>query len=72
MTHLNPTLLFVCATIGGLSMAVSPYSEGGAMVMGFSPEDQQDAMYRKELLVGLPVMGGSALVASLLLTLVFH
>ncbi|RNI23897.1 SLC13 family permease [Flexivirga caeni] len=72
VTHLNPTLLFVCATIGGLSMAISPYSEGGAMVMGFSPEGQQDAMYRKELTVGLPVMGGSALVASLILTLVFH
>lgn len=72
VTHLNPTLLFVCATIGGLSMAVSPYSEGGAMILGFSPEDQQDAMYRKELAVGLPIMGGSALVASLILTLVFH
>lgn len=72
LTHLSPTLLFVCATIGGLSMAISPYSEGGAMVMSFSPEGEQDAMYRKELTIGLPIMGGSALVASLLLTLVFH
>ena len=71
-THLSPTLLFVCATIGGLAMAVSPYSEGGAMVMSFSPPEEQDRMYRKELTVGLPVMGGSALVASLILTLVFH
>lgn len=72
LTHLSPTLLFVCATIGGLSMAVSPYSEGGAMMLGFSPEKDQDAMYRKELTIGLPAMGISALVASLILTLVFH
>jgi di/tricarboxylate transporter len=71
-THLNPTLLFVCATVGGLSMAISPYSEGGAMVMSFSPEPQQEAMYRKELTIGLPVMGGSAIALSLILSLVFH
>lgn len=72
IAHLNPTLLFVCTTIGGLSMAVSPYSEGGAMVMSFSPPEKQDAMYRKELTVGLPVMGGAAVVMSLVLTVFFH
>lgn len=71
-TNLSPTLLFVCATIGGLSMAISPYSEGGAMVMSFAPPQDQDAMFRKQLGLGLPVMAGCALVSSLVLTLVLH
>lgn len=72
LTHLSPTLLFICATIGGLSMAVSPYSEGGAMVLGFSPEKDRDVMYRKELTLGLPIMGSAAIVASLILTAAFQ
>lgn len=72
LTGLSPELLFVCATIGGLSVEISPYSAAGAMVLGFSPKDQQDAMYRKELTIGLPTMGLSALVATVVLTAVWQ
>lgn len=71
MTGLSPELLFICTTISGLSMAISPYSEGGAMVLSFSPKEAEDAMYGKELKIGLPAMGLSALVATVILTAVW-
>lgn len=69
---LSPALLLVAMTCGGLAMAISPYSEGGAMILGFSPEEERDDMFRKELTVALPIMGGSAMVFSLLLTAIIH
>lgn len=72
LTGLSPTLLFVTITISGLSMGISPYSSAGAMVLGFAPEEERDALFSKELKVALPAMGGTALAATILLTLIMH
>jgi di/tricarboxylate transporter len=66
ITGLSPTLLYTCLTIGGLATGISPFSAGGAIIMGFTEENERDAMFRKELFIGLPVSIGCAVIASLI------
>jgi di/tricarboxylate transporter len=67
ITGLNPILLYTCVTIGGLSTGISPFSAGGAMVLGFSQEEDRDSMFSKELFIGLPLCIGVAVVISIIL-----
>lgn len=65
-TGLNPILLYTCMTIGGLATGISPFSAGGAMVLGFTPEEERDSMFSKELSVGVPICVGAAVVTSII------
>ncbi|VBB09340.1 dicarboxylate carrier protein matc n-terminus [Lucifera butyrica] len=66
LTGLNPTLLYTCLTVGGLATGISPFSAGGAIIMGFTKESERDVMFRRELFIGLPVSIACAVVASLI------
>jgi di/tricarboxylate transporter len=72
ITGLSPTLLYTCLTIGGLSTGISPFSAGGAIILGFTEESERDAMFRKELFIGLPVCIGVAVVVSLIYFAIIH
>jgi len=65
-------LLYTCLTIGGLSTGISPFSAGGAIILGFTEESERDAMFRKELFIGLPVCIGFAVVVSLVYFAIIH
>ena len=69
-TGMSPVLLYTSTTIGGLATGISPFSAGGAMVLGFTDKDERDDMFHWEFAVGLPVCVGVALVVSLLYSLV--
>ncbi len=66
VTGLSPILLYTCMTLGGLSTGISPFSAGGAMILGFTPEKERDSMFSNEFFVGLPICIGSAVVVSLI------
>jgi di/tricarboxylate transporter len=66
ITGLSPVLLYTCLTIGGLSTGISPFSAGGAIILGFTEESDRDAMFRSELFTGLPVSIGLAAVVSII------
>lgn len=72
LTGLNPAMLYTCITIGGLSAGISPFSAGGAMVLGFTPEEERDSMFAKEMFVGLPLCVGGAVIISIIYFFVFH
>lgn len=72
ITGLNPILLYTCMTIGGLATGISPFSAGGAMVLGFTPEKERDSMFSKEFFVGLPVCVGTAVVTSIIYFIIMH
>jgi di/tricarboxylate transporter len=72
ITGLSPMLLYTCLTIGGLSTGISPFSAGGAIILGFTEESERDAMFRKELFIGLPVCIGFAVVVSLVYFAIIH
>lgn len=72
ITGLSPTLLYTCLSIGGLATGISPFSAGGALTLGFTEESDRDAMFRKELFIGLPVYIGSAAVVSLIYFAIAH
>ncbi|MCI1633219.1 MAG: SLC13 family permease [Liquorilactobacillus nagelii] len=65
-TGINPILLYTCVAIGGLATGISPFSSGGAMVLGFVKEDFRDEMYKREFYVGLPLCITVAAVTSLI------
>ena len=67
---MSPALLYTSTTIGGLATGISPFSAGGAMVLGFTDAQERDDMFHWEFAVGLPVCVGVALVVSLLYSLV--
>ena len=69
-TGMSPVLLYTSTTIGGLATGISPFSAGGAMVLGFTDKDERDDMFHREFAVGLPVCVGAALVVSFLCSLV--
>ena len=69
-TGMSPALLYTSTTIGGLATGISPFSAGGAMVLGFTDAQERDDMFHWEFAVGLPVCVGVALVVSLLYSLV--
>lgn len=68
LSGLNPLLLYIAVVVGGLLTAISPYSAGGAIVLGFTPEEERDEMFSRELFFGLPVLVGNALVFVLIFT----
>lgn len=73
LTGLSPILLYTCIVIGGLSAAISPFSSGGALVLGFCPtEKERQVMFTKELFRGWPICVGSSLVMSLIIFAIFH
>lgn len=72
VTGLNPILLYTCMTIGGLATGISPFSAGGAMVLGFTPEKERDSMFSKEFFTGLPVCVGAAVVTSIIYFIIMH
>lgn len=66
VTGLSPILLYTCMTIGGLATGISPFSAGGAMTLGFTPEGERDSMFSKEFFIGLPVCIGAAVIVSII------
>lgn len=66
VTGLSPILLYTCMTIGGLSTGISPFSAGGAMILGFTPEKERDSMFSKEFFTGLPICVGVAVVTTII------
>ncbi|MFT8361838.1 MAG: SLC13 family permease [Sporolactobacillus sp.] len=68
LSGLDPVLLYTCIVIGGLSAAISPFSSGGAIVLGFcTNENERQKMFSKELLRGWPISVGSSLAMSVVL-----
>jgi Di- and tricarboxylate transporters len=68
LTLLHPILLYTCIVIGGLSAAISPFSSGGALVLGFcDTEEQRQKMFSKELFRGWPISVGSSMIMSLII-----
>ncbi|WP_175400843.1 MULTISPECIES: SLC13 family permease [Clostridium] len=72
LTGLNPTMLYTCITVGGLSAGISPFSAGGAIVLGFTAEKERDDMMKKELFVGLPLCIGASVLVSIIYFFIFH
>jgi len=65
-TGINPMLLYTCIVIGAQSATISPFSAGGAMIMGYSQTDEErDAMFKKELFRALPACFAAAIIVSI-------
>ena len=70
-TGINPLILFACIVIGAQSSAISPFSSGGSLVLGFcSTEEERNEMFPKLLFVAVPVSVLSSVVFNLILSFV--
>lgn len=70
-TGINPMLLYICIVIGAQASTISPFSTGGAMVMGYSETDEErNSMFKKELFRALPVCSAAALLMTVIISFI--
>lgn len=73
VTGINPMLLYTCVVIGAQSATISPFSAGGAMIMGYSEtEEERDQVFKKELFRALPGTFVAAITMSIIISLVIR
>lgn len=65
-TTLSPMMLYTAVCLGGLATGISPFSAGGAMILGFTPKKERNDMYKKEFFIGLPFCIGFAVIFSII------
>lgn len=70
-TGLNPMLLYICIVIGAQSATISPFSAGGAMVMGYSETDEErEQVFKKELFRALPGCFIAAVIMTVIISII--
>lgn len=73
LTGLNPLVLFTCIVVGGFSSGVSPFSGGGAMVIGFCQGDKERSeMFSKELFHGVPFCTAIAVIICIIICVILR
>ena len=49
-TGYNPTVLFVCIVVGAQASAISPFSSGGSLILGSTPQGVNQSQLFNDLL----------------------
>ena len=69
---LNPLLLFVCIIVGAQSSSISPFSSGGSLILGSSPESMdKDKLLNALLFKAVPIGIVAGLIATVMIQLIF-
>ena len=64
-TGYNPTVLFVCIVVGAQASAISPFSSGGSLILGSTPQAvNQSQLFNDLLFRAVPLGFIAALVAA--------
>lgn len=64
-TGYNPTVLFVCIVVGAQASAISPFSSGGSLILGSTPQAvNQSELFNDLLFRAVPLGFIAALVAA--------
>ena len=64
-TGYNPTVLFVCIVVGAQASAISPFSSGGSLILGSTPQGvNQSQLFNDLLFRAVPLGFIAALVAA--------
>ena len=64
-TGYNPTILFVCIVVGAQASAISPFSSGGSLILGSTPQGvNQSQLFNDLLFRAVPLGFIAALVAA--------
>lgn len=67
-TGYNPIILFVCIVVGAQSSAISPFSSGGSLILGSTPQGtDQPALFNDLLFRAVPLGFGAALLATIVI-----
>lgn len=67
-TGYNPMILFVCIVVGAQSSAISPFSSGGSLILGSTPQGtDQPALFNDLLFRAVPLGFGAALLATIVI-----
>jgi di/tricarboxylate transporter len=70
-TGINPVLLYTCVVIGAQAATLSPFSTGGAMVMGYGENDEErKELFNKELFRALPACTAAALIMTIVISII--
>lgn len=65
-TGYNPVVLFVCIVVGAQASAISPFSSGGSLILGFTPQGiDQSSLFNDLLFRAVPIGFVAALLATL-------
>lgn len=69
---LNPLLLFVCIVVGAQSSSISPFSSGGSLILGSSPNDiDKDKLLNSLLFKAVPIGIVAGLIATFIIQVLF-
>lgn len=69
---LNPLLLFVCIVVGAQSSSISPFSSGGSLILGSSPNDiDKDKLLNSLLFKAVPIGIVAGLIATFIIQALF-
>ena len=64
-TGYNPTVLFVCIVVGAQASAISPFSSGGSLILGSTPQGvNQSQLFNDLLFRAVPLGFIAALLAA--------
>ncbi|NLP33346.1 MAG: SLC13 family permease [Oligella ureolytica] len=66
-TGYNPTILFVCIVVGAQASAISPFSSGGSLILGSTPQGvNQSQLFNDLLFRAVPLGFIAALLAAVI------
>ncbi|AZS50955.1 SLC13 family permease [Entomomonas moraniae] len=68
---IEPALLFVCIVVGAQATAISPFTSGGSLILGSSPEGiDKDSLFNQLLFKAVPIGMVAAIIAIIVFSLV--